>query len=200
MTEPVPTDPNERDSGLPYPLSPPQGREMLPDRGLPGAPASWGMRALARIIDFIIVSFPFTILVSFLGVETVTKGPDKGELTGPLWTLLLFPIGFMLYETALISRFGQTLGKWVCQVKAVRYTDGHLSYQQEALTRAVLPGVFLLAASAAPMLGVPLLGYLQFVPVIIYLSSLADPIYRGPHDKAANTIVLASPRFRRPKE
>lgn len=170
---------------------------MLPERGFPGAPASWGMRALARIIDFIVVSFPFTVLVAVLGVKAIRSGPDKGDLTGPLWTLLLFPIAFMFYETVLISTYGQTLGKWVCQVKAVRFSDGRLAFQQEALIRAVLPGVFLLAASASPMLGVPILGYLQFVPVVIYLASVADPIYRGPHDKAANTIVLAAPRMRR---
>jgi len=196
MTEPVPTDPTERESGLPYPLSPPVGREGLPERGQPGSPANWGRRAAARIIDFILVSFPFTLIVSALGVETITKGPDKGDLTGPLWSLLLFPIGFMIYETVLLSLFGQTIGKWLCQVKAVRYSDGHLAFMQESAIRAIVPGIFLLVASAGPMLGISALGYLQLVPVIIYLSSLADPIYRGPHDKAANTIVLSAPRLR----
>ena len=196
MTEPIPTDPNERQSGLPYPLGPPQGREQLPDRGQPGAPASWGMRALARIMDFIIVSFPFSFIVAALGTKTITSGPDKGDLTGPLWPLLLFPIAFIIYETVLISMFGQTIGKWVCQVKAVRYTDGHLAYMQEGFIRAFVPGVFLVAAYAAPIVGINALSYLQFVPILIYLASLADPIYRGPHDKAANTIVLAAPRPR----
>ncbi len=199
MTEPIPTDPDERESGLPYPLSPPEGREQLPERGLPGAPASWGLRALARIMDFIIVSFPFGFIGTALGVKTIESGPDKGELTGPLWTLLLFPIVFILYETVCISTWGQTLGKWVCQIKAVRWTDGHLAYRQEGFVRAAVPGVFLLVAYAAPLLGIPALSYLLVVPVIIYMSSLANAIYRGPHDKAANTIVLAAPRLRRPR-
>lgn len=197
MTDPVPADPSARGSGLPYPLVPPNAREDLPDRGTPGAPASWGMRALARIIDLIVVSFPFGFLVAALGTETIASGPDKGELRGPAWPLLLFPLFFILYETVLISLFGQTLGKWVCQVKAVRWSDGHLASLQEGFIRAFVPGVFLLVASASALLGVPALGYLQFVPVLIYLSSIANVLYRGPHDRAANTIVLAAPRYRR---
>ncbi|MFZ4517525.1 MAG: RDD family protein [Microthrixaceae bacterium] len=197
MIEPDPVDPSERPSGLPYPLVPPTVRDDLPDRGFPGAPASWGMRALARIIDVVIVSFPFGFLVAALGTKTIAEGPDKGQLSGPAWPLLLFPICFILYETVLISMFGQTLGKWVCQVKAVQWSDGRLATLQEGFIRAFVPGVFLLVASAAALLGVPALGYLQFVPILIYLSSLANVIYRGPHDKAANTIVLAAPRSRR---
>jgi uncharacterized RDD family membrane protein YckC len=196
VTEPIPTDPNERESGLPYPLRPPEGREQLPDRGQPGAPASWGLRALARIMDFIIVSFPFGFITNALGT---TIDPETGDLSGPLWPLLLFPICFMIYETVLLSLYGQTLGKWVCQIKAVRWTDGHLAYRQEGFVRAAVPGVFLLVAYAAPLVGIPALSYLLVVPVIIYMSSLANAIYRGPHDKAANTIVLAAPRLRRPR-
>jgi len=155
------------------------------------------MRALARIIDVVVVSFPFGFLVAALGTRTIESGPDKGELSGPAWPLLLFPVFFILYETVLISMFGQTLGKWVCQVKAVQWTDGHLATLQEGFVRAFVPGVFLLVASASALLGVPVLGYLQFVPVVIYLSSLANVLYRGPHDRAANTIVLAAPRSRR---
>ena len=197
MTEPIPERPDERESGVPYPLTPPRMREDLPERGLPGAPASWGLRALARIVDFILVSFPFTFVVAAIGVKTVSRGPDKGELTGPVWSLLLFPIAFILYETVLISTFGQTVGKWLCQIKAVRYSDGHLAYLQESFVRAFLPGVFLLVAYSAPVFDIPYLGYLQFVPVVIYLSSLANVLYRGPHDRSATTIVLSAPRARR---
>lgn len=105
-------------SGLPYPLDPPVIRDDLPDKG-PGAPASWGLRA-------------------------------------------------------------------------VSWERGTLPSIQEAAIRALLPGIFLfLAVSGGPF------GYLQFVPIIIYLSSLTSPVYRGWHDKAADTIVLSYPhRFR----
>jgi hypothetical protein len=35
---------------------------------------------------------------------------------------------------------------------------------------------------------------LFFLPPVIYLTSVADTLYRGVHDKLANTIVLAAPR------
>ncbi len=199
MSEPVPTDPAERGSGLPYPLSPPSVRTDLPPKG-PGSMASPWMRGFARIVDMVLVAFPFTIIVGVLGVETVKSGPDKGDLTGPVWSLLLFPIGFIVYETVLLSWKGQTFGKWVCNVQAVRYTDGHVPYVGESFVRAFLPGVFLVVAYSSSLLGISYLGYLQLVPIVIYLSSLANVLYRGPHDRAGNTIVLTAERSsRRPR-
>jgi len=190
--------PGRRPSGLPYPFVPPTQRDELPElRGSAGAPASWGLRAMARIIDFVVVSFPFGFLTAAAGVKFVQKGPDKGDLIGPGWTLLLFPLFFMAYEVVLISRFGQTLGKWVCQIKVVDWETGELPTVSESITRAVVPGIFLLAGTAAPLIGISIIGFLQFAPIVIYLSSLGDRIYRGWHDKAATTIVLAAPRPRR---
>lgn len=194
------TDQPRRPSGLPYPAVPPTRREDLTDvRGAPGAPASWGLRALARIIDFVVVSLPFSFITFSAGVRQVQRGPRAGEWTGPLWTLLLFPLALMVYEAVLVSRSGQTLGKWMCMVKVVDWQTGDLPPLSQATTRAVVPGVLLLAGSAAPLVGVPALGYLQYGPLVVYLTSLVDPLYRGVHDKAAGTIVLSAPRaLRRP--
>jgi hypothetical protein len=41
---------------------------------------------------------------------------------------------------------------------------------------------------------VPVLGLLQFVPLMIYVTVAASPVYRGVHDKAAGSIVLSAPR------
>jgi uncharacterized RDD family membrane protein YckC len=194
--EPVPHDPAERESGLPYPLSPPSVRDDLPGRGQPGAPASWALRALARIIDVLLFSLLFSFLIRLLGTEAVA-GPDGGlQLTGPRWPLLLQPLAFIAYEAVAVSLYGQTIGKFLCQLKVVRHSDGHLADQQQGFVRAFVPGVFLLVASSAPLVGVGVLGYLQLVPPVIYLASIADALYRGPHDKAAGTIVLSAPRYR----
>lgn len=192
MSDPSPAE-HPHPSGLPYPAVPPETREELPDRGLPGAPASWGLRGAARIIDTVIFSFVFGFVTNALGTKI---DPETGDLSGPLWPLLLFPICFMLYETVLLARYGQTLGKWVCQVKAVSWYSGDLADPRQTFVRAVVPGVFALVAAAAPIIGLDVLGYLQFVPVLIYLSSIANILYRGPHDKAGGTIVLAAPRSR----
>ena len=53
----------------------------------------------------------------------------------------------------------------------------------------IVPGTFLLLA----VLG-GAFGYLQYVAIVIYLSSLANVVYRGWHDRAAGTIVLSRPR------
>jgi len=155
------------------------------------------MRAAARIIDFVLISVPFAFLSSAVGVTTISSGPDKGDLTGPLWVLLLFPIVYMAYETVLISRTGQTVGKWICRVKVVDWSTGTLLTPQQAGVRAFVPGVFLLISATAPIVGVPVLGLLQFVPLVIYVTVAASPVYRGVHDKAAGSIVLAAPRSAR---
>jgi uncharacterized RDD family membrane protein YckC len=155
------------------------------------------MRAAARIIDFVLISVPFAFLSSAMGVKEVGSGPDKGDLTGPLWVLLLFPIVYMAYETVLISRTGQTVGKWICRIKVVEWSTGTLLTPQQAGIRAFVPGVFLLISATAPILGVPVLGLLQFVPLMIYVTVAASPVYRGVHDKAAGSIVLAAPRAAR---
>ena len=187
--------PHRRPSGLPYPPVPPTVRDDLPEqRGVPGSPASWGMRAAARIIDFVLVSLPFAYLSNVAGVKQITSGPDKGDLTGPLWILLLFPVVYMAYETVLVSRTGQTVGKMLCRIKVVDWSTGMLLTPQQAAVRAFVPGVFLLVAAAAPLVGVPWLGFLQFAPLLVYVTVAASPVYRGVHDRAAGSIVLSAPR------
>ena len=182
-----------RSSGLPYPAQPPTTREDLPLRPLPGAPAAWGLRAAGRLIDYLLFTLLFGWLASLLGTGTTTKG----DFTGPTWPLLLFPIFFLIYETVAISLNGQTLGKWVVQVKVVRYRDGGVPELSDATVRAFVPGIFFLLSTIGVIAGASITGFLQYIPVLIYLSSIANILYRGPHDKAGGTIVLAAPRPKR---
>jgi uncharacterized RDD family membrane protein YckC len=177
---PNPRPRSGRPSQLPFPDETPFRRDDLPDRGAPGAPASWGLRAAARIIDFVIVLLPANLLVSLVGTEV------DGRVEAPTWALLVFPVTYMVYETVLISRTGQTLGKFLCRIKVVEWESGDLPTPAEAFVRAIVPGVFLFLYLVFP----PLL----LVPVLIYLTSIADTLYRGVHDKAAHTLVLAAPK------
>ncbi|MFM7068303.1 MAG: RDD family protein [Actinomycetes bacterium] len=186
---------NGRPSGVPYPSFPPTARADLPEqRGAPGAPASWGLRAGARLFDYFLISLPFVALMRLVGVEQITKGPDAGQLTGPLWVLVLLPIAYMAYEIVLSHRYGQTVGKRLCRITVVDWSTGSLLTLQQAATREFIPGVFLLVASLAPIIGLTALGWLQFVPLVVYATVVANPIYRGAHDTAAGSIVLAAPR------
>lgn len=174
-----------RPSNLPFPSSPPTTRDDLPDRGA-GAPGSWGLRAAARLFDIVLIWYPCALLAGALGVEVV-----DGEVVGPRWPSFLFPVVFVLYETLLVGRFGQTAGKWLCRIKVVDWDSGNLPPVSNALIRAAVPAMFL----ALSLLG-GALSYLIFVVPLIYLTSIADSVYRGLHDKAARTIVLSAPRGR----
>ena len=179
-----------RPSGLPYPLQPPSERDDLPDAG-PGAPASWGFRAGARLFDLFLIYVISVTLAGIFGVKTT----EDGTLVGPLWPLFIFPVLFMLYETVLIGRGGQTGGKFLFRIRVVDWNRGGLASYQQAAIRALLPGVFLFGTVFGGVLSLLLL-----VPIAIYLSSLANPVYRGWHDRTAGTIVLASPWAKRSGE
>jgi len=154
-------------------------RDDLPGRGQPGAPAAFGLRAAARIIDLVIVLLPANALAAAVGNTT------DGRFQAPVWVLLVFPITFVVYETVLVSRSGQTFGKLLCRLRVVEWRNGDLPTLREAFFRAMVPGVFLF-------------GYLMFPPMLlllplVYLSSIADRLQRGIHDKVADTIELYSP-------
>lgn len=178
-----------RPSGLPYPSAPPVSRDDLPDRGA-GAPASWGKRAGARLLDLLLISLPSLFLASALGVGTVERD-GVTELTGPRWPLLIFPVAFIAYETFFLGWRGNTLGKYAFRAKVVAWDTGELPTYQDAAIRALVPGVFLIVAIAGAG---SMLSWLIVVPVVIYLSSLINPVYRGWHDKASDTIALSAPR------
>lgn len=178
-----------RPSGLPYPADPPVIRDDLPDRGA-GAPASWGKRAGARLLDVVLVSFPSILAAQALGMAVV-EGDGGAAVRGARWPLLIFPVAFVVYETVLIGWRGNTLGKYAFRARVVSWERGDLPTYQEAAIRALVPGVFLIVAFAS--VG-SVLSFLLIVPVAIYLSSVADAVYRGWHDKAADTIVLSAPR------
>jgi uncharacterized RDD family membrane protein YckC len=171
-----------RPAGVPYPAVPPVVRNDLPPDG-PGAPARVGLRATARIIDFVIVLMPATLLGELFGVGR----NDEGLLEGPTWPRFILPVTFVLYETLMVAWRGQTIGKLLCRIQVVQWSTGQLPTAKEAALRAVVPGVFFFLY----LLGGPF-GLLLFVPSMIYLSSVADPVRRGVHDRAGETIVLSA--------
>lgn len=158
-------------------------RDDLPDRGRLGAPAAWGARAAARILDLVIVLIPMNAVALVLGDRT-----DTG-VEAPLWVRLIFPITFLAYETVLVSRNGRTIGKMLFRTTAVEWTTGELPTPKEAFIRALVPGVFYFLYLIGGSFSL-----LFFLPPVIYLTSVADTLYRGIHDKLANTIVLFTPR------
>ncbi|MEI7887658.1 MAG: RDD family protein [Actinomycetes bacterium] len=168
---------------LPYPAETPRKREDLPDKGA-GSPAPWGLRSAARLLDLLVIFEIWNLLIFVLGIQ---RGANS-QMPVDLWARLLFPVMFIVYEAVTVAKFGQTLGKFICRVKVVQWSDGALPSPREAAVRALVPGVFLLIAC----IGGPFF-YAAAIGVVIYLTSIADTLYRGIHEKTSNTIELFAP-------
>ena len=172
--------------GLPYPPYPPTEKSDLPAKG-PGSPGVILPRVGARILDGLIVSIPFLFL-SQQYIETRGTGDNQEIIDNrPGWLLVLLVIVPMLYEFIFVTMWGQTLGKMALRLKIVRYQDGDRVQPYQAALRTIVPNAPSIIALALPLGLGQVLG---LVGILIYLSALIDPIYRGIHDKAAATIVL----------
>ena len=165
---------------MPYPSEPPRARDELPPTG-PGSVAKIGTRALARLIDYLIISLPLYIWL----VEPHTTITDtQFKLDLPAWAQLTTVIVPVVYDFVMVAMFGASIGKIVTHLRVVRYIDGGRVAPYQAALRAAAPSV---PSFLAYLPGLELIGVLA---PLVYLSALFDPVYRGLHDKAAGTIVL----------
>jgi uncharacterized RDD family membrane protein YckC len=178
-----------------YPSEPP-GAYPGPEGGpaqsgasaaVPGVPAGievadMGQRLLARLVDLGIALVIGLILIvpGFAMSEPGQLDPATGQITGgslsPLVIigyLVLFAFG-IYNEIVLMAQRGQSIGKRVIKVKAVRTADGTAPGFGGALIRYIVLAIT---------------GSLCFIG---YLSPFFDNSGRrqGWHDKAANTIVI----------
>lgn len=179
--------PDEADyqPALPYPDRPPGSPEDLPEDGA-GSRAGIGARAGARILDVLLGLYVPSVLAGFVLLDVETKGSgDKEEISriiGPLWLVILIAFAiYLVYDVALTSTRGQTVGKMLFSLKVVSYDDGYLPTPSRSLLRFIVPNF-------AFVIGLSLIT--GGVALIVYLSSLGDGLYRGWHDKASRTIVL----------
>ncbi len=160
---------------------PPQSAHKIPTakdfpaKG-PNSLASVGQRAVARILDLMVLMVPAMLLVlPFVRIEGEEVKADIPALVGPLALVFL-----VAYETVMIAWRGQTIGKWVLGVRVARLVDGNAPNLSQALMRIMLPACFL-------PIPIPVVdtGWL-----VVYLSSMYNPMRRGWHDKAAGTLVI----------
>ncbi len=97
--------------------------------------ASWIARVGASIVDLLIlvaVAVPFVIL----GVATA----DEAGNTSPGVFLLIYlaPLGFAVYQLVRQGRTGQTIGKRVVNIRALRERDGLPMGAGLSIARAIL--------------------------------------------------------------
>lgn len=190
-------------SGSPY--GPPQGSQPPPSQGgqygggpyggdpygggsyptdpLAGMPplADSGRRTLARIIDLILVGIVAWLLTWGFGVSEYDVNGDEVQYGKSLLQSLVAAVLYIGYDTVMISRSGQTLGKKWLGMRVANLDNGSTPSVQTTLIRSAvlwIPFAFCCACIWTAISG----GW----------SFFDKPYKQGLHDKAAKTVVVST--------
>ncbi|MFF7068635.1 RDD family protein [Streptomyces pseudovenezuelae] len=180
-------------SGSPYSAPPPPpggapggdpyGGGSYPADPLAGMPplAPSGRRTLARIIDMILVGIVVWLITWGFGVSEYDVNGDDVQYGKSLAQSLLAAVLYIAYDTVLISRSGQTLGKRWLGMRVANLDNGSTPSVQTTLTRSAvlwIPFAFCCACIWTAIAG----GWSYF----------DKPYKQGLHDKAAKTVVVTT--------
>ncbi|MFE0136671.1 RDD family protein [Streptomyces sp. NPDC059037] len=191
---PPPDDDNDPFRKQPPPTSPPYGGggggdpygsgggygAQDPLAGMPPL-ADSGKRVLARIIDMILVGVVVWLLSWLFNTNEFDVDPDKVEYGKSFGQSLLAAVLYIAYDTFLIAKTGQTLGKKWLGMRVANLNDGSTPSVQTALARAAvlwIPFAFCCACIWTAVCG----GW----------SFFDKPYKQGLHDKAAKTVVVST--------
>ncbi|GAA3129408.1 RDD family protein [Streptomyces rectiviolaceus] len=158
----------------------PYGGGNDPLAGMPPL-ADSGKRVLARILDMILVGVVVWLLSWGFGTNEFDVDPDKVEYGKSFGQSLLAAVLYIAYDSFMISRTGQTLGKKWLGLRVANLNDGATPTLQTALVRAAvlwLPFAFCCACIWTAICG----GW----------SFFDKPYKQGLHDKAAKTVVVST--------
>ncbi|KES07162.1 hypothetical protein BU52_11280 [Streptomyces toyocaensis] len=179
--------------GGPYGEGPPGGGGFGgggPYGGTPGGPdplagmpplADSGRRTLARLIDMVLVGAVVVLLTLPFGVSEYSVNGDTINVGNGFAQSVVAAVLYIAYDTYLITRSGQTLGKKWLRMRVADLADGSNPSVQTALTRAAvlwLPFAFCCACVWTAIAG----GWSYF----------DRPYKQGLHDKAARTVVVST--------
>ncbi|MFJ2773315.1 RDD family protein [Streptomyces sp. NPDC087300] len=188
--------PGDGGGGSPYgtpPPPPPYGGDPYGSGGGPGGYggqdplagmpplADSGKRVLARIIDMILVGIVVGLLSWLFGTSEYDIDPDKVNTGKSFGQSLLAAVLYIAYDSFMISKSGQTLGKKWLGMRVANLNDGATPTLQTALARAAvlwLPFAFCCACIWTAICG----GW----------SFFDKPYKQGLHDKAAKTVVVSA--------
>lgn len=136
------TSPAPPGAGGPAPefMGGPAGRPAL---------ASWGSRAIAQIVDGVIVSIGAVVLFAILaalGLTVETDGGAAAFIVTAFFAVLAFSIVALLYAPVLMSRTnGQTLGRMVVNIRVIRADGKPMTFWfavlREIVVKSLLVGV-----------------------------------------------------------
>ncbi|TGB12997.1 RDD family protein [Streptomyces sp. MZ04] len=143
--------------------------------------ADSGKRVLARIIDMILVGVVVWLLSWLFRTNEFDVDPDKVEFGKSFGQSLLAAVLYIAYDSFLIAKTGQTLGKKWLGMRVANLNDGATPTLQTALARAAvlwIPFAFCCACIWTAICG----GW----------SFFDKPYKQGLHDKAAKTVVVST--------
>jgi uncharacterized RDD family membrane protein YckC len=179
-------------SGSPYSTPPPYGGGPQgggdpygggPADPLAGMPplAPSGRRTLARIIDMIMVGVVVWLITLGVGVSEFDVDNDDMQYGKSLAQSALAAVLYIAYDTIMISRSGQTLGKKWLGMRVANLDNGATPSTQTTLIRSAvlwIPFAFCCACIWTAIAG----GWSYF----------DKPYKQGLHDKAAKTVVVST--------
>ncbi|MDH2390453.1 RDD family protein [Streptomyces sp. HNM0663] len=148
--------------------------------------ADFGRRLTARIVDWLIIAVPlFLLSLLFGGWDFTTDGNSWEEIseelnTGRQWLYsLVAVVAYVGYDTIMVKKDGQTLGKRWMKIRVALLNDGSVPDTNSSLLRAIV-------------LWVPaLICCFCLWWIIIVITILTDKPYKqGLHDKVAKTVVV----------
>lgn len=169
--------------GDPYGGGSPYGGGGYPADPLAGMPplADSGRRTLARIIDMILVGIVVALLTWGFGVNEYDVNADKVEYGKSFAQSLVAALLYIGYDTFMITKSGQTLGKKWLKMRVANLENGSTPSVQTALVRSLvlwIPFAFCCACVWTAISG----GW----------SFFDKPYKQGLHDKAAKTVVVST--------
>jgi uncharacterized RDD family membrane protein YckC len=197
-SDPVPPPPP------PGPQAPPAGPESAPSYGGPVPPggwqqpipqqgpgwhgrplASWGSRAGAQVIDWLILLVPAIVLTVL--VAGIAFGSDTGAIVTGIVGFLAYLLAALLYAPLLMARDGrhngQTWGKQILGIRVVRDGGEPVGFGFAALREILVKGLLVGIASSI----------IPFIPWFLdNFWPLWDDENRALHDMVVSTHVVGA--------
>ncbi|WP_055535788.1 RDD family protein [Streptomyces graminilatus] len=158
----------------------PYGGSGDPLAGMPPL-ADSGRRTLARLIDMILVGIVVWLLTWGFRVNDYNFSSDNMDYGNSVGQSVIAAVLYVAYDTILMSRTGQTLGKKWLRLRLANLDDGATPSVQTSFVRALvlwIPFAFCCACIWTAIAG----GW----------SFFDKPYKQGLHDKAAKTVVVST--------
>ncbi|GAA3303312.1 hypothetical protein GCM10020295_51590 [Streptomyces cinereospinus] len=161
----------------------PYGGGDHPADPLAGMPplADSGKRTLARLLDMVLVGVVVWLLSWGFNVEEYSMDAERVDVGDSVAQSVIAVVLYMAYDTIMIAKSGQTLGKKWLNMRVAHLDDGTTPSAQAALVRSAvlwIPFAFCCACIWTAVCG----GW----------SFFDKPYKQGLHDKAAKTVVVST--------